>query len=307
MSEELINVSLDNIGAELAADGAEGGALVPLPPLEEEEVTMDVTHLEDAAGPVGEGGWPEELTAPATHEVYMELEGGEESEPQVQMEEAPDEAPEHKPPARIVPAKSAWMLYTHDMRPIIKAEQPGLKMTEQMKVISERWKALTDEERKPYEELAAKDKERFNREKSQASKQPAKAPRAVAMDVQGRVVGEEMVFPLARIRRSMKLDPEVKNVGKDPAMIVAKATELFLEVLAEQSAHILSATGKGRKTLKADDVASGMRRKQSLAFLRPDFPLTHTRKTPVAPKARAAAAESAPAGRDITSFFGRSN
>ena len=45
------------------------------------------------------------------------------------------------------------------------------------------------------------------------------------MEVPGpRELSSEMIFPLARIRRTMKLDPEVKNVTKDATLLMAKAT-----------------------------------------------------------------------------------
>lgn len=40
-----------------------------------------------------------------------------------------------------------------------------LKMTEQIKAISEKWKALPDEERQPYLDRAATDKQRYLAEK----------------------------------------------------------------------------------------------------------------------------------------------
>lgn len=43
----------------------------------------------------------------------------------------------------------------------MKKEHPELSMCQQSKKISEEWKALTDDDKKKYEELAAKDKERY--------------------------------------------------------------------------------------------------------------------------------------------------
>ncbi len=89
------------------------------------------------------------------------------------------------------------MLYSMDMRDVMKREQPResrrrretqrmrghkrtsaadrinqttpphavLKMTEQIKAISERWKALDEEARRPYLEKAAADKQRYLKEK----------------------------------------------------------------------------------------------------------------------------------------------
>ena len=52
------------------------------------------------------------------------------------------------------------------MRERVKEENPDLKVTEIAKVIGAKWKALTDEEKKKYNDMAEKDKERYEAEKS---------------------------------------------------------------------------------------------------------------------------------------------
>lgn len=46
----------------------------------------------------------------------------------------------------------------------MKADNPNLGLTEMGKVIGSRWKELSDEDKKPYFESAAKDRERAARE-----------------------------------------------------------------------------------------------------------------------------------------------
>ncbi|TFJ84584.1 hypothetical protein NSK_004049 [Nannochloropsis salina CCMP1776] len=177
--------------------------------------------------------------------------------------------------AKPVPAKSAWMLFTAEARELLKKEQPSLRVTEQVKIMSEQWKTLDDEARRPFLERAANDKERYQEEKlrwegNQAAKAVPKGGKELRKDVEaGRRLADEMLFPLARIRKIMKLDPEVKTVSKEAALLVGKATELFLDMIGEES-H--KASGR-RRTLKSDDVAVAMRRQGKFAFLRPDFPM----------------------------------
>lgn len=96
--------------------------------------------------------------------------------------------------------------------------------------MSEQWKTLDDEARRPFLERAANDKERYQEEKlrwegNQAAKAVPKGGKELRKDVEaGRGLADEMLFPLARIRKIMKLDPEVKTVSKEAALLVGKAT-----------------------------------------------------------------------------------
>jgi hypothetical protein len=58
-------------------------------------------------------------------------------------------------------------LATHPppLSPVFLRTTAVLKMTEQIKAISEKWKALGDAERQPYLERAALDKQRYLAEK----------------------------------------------------------------------------------------------------------------------------------------------
>jgi len=59
---------------------------------------------------------------------------------------------------------SAFMLYSVKMRPIIKEEKPGISFGELGKLVGERWRALSSEEKSEFEAIAKKDKERYNNE-----------------------------------------------------------------------------------------------------------------------------------------------
>lgn len=57
-------------------------------------------------------------------------------------------------------------------------------------------------------------------------------------------------LPLARVRRLMKRDGEVKAVSKDAAVCAAKAAELFISLLASSTLQQSAAMGKKKaKTL----------------------------------------------------------
>ncbi|MGK3737748.1 MAG: structure-specific recognition protein 1 [Bacillariaceae sp.] len=59
---------------------------------------------------------------------------------------------------------TAFMFYGSAMRPIIKKDQPEIKFTEMGKLIGEKWRAITSEEKEKYEAQASKDKERATKE-----------------------------------------------------------------------------------------------------------------------------------------------
>ena len=81
----------------------------------------------------------------------------------------------------------------------------------------------------------------------------------------GRRAPRSSAFPLARVKRIMKLDKEVKNMQVDASKCVAKCAELFIESLVEGSFRSMRANK--RKTIKYGDVEHHVLRKQRLEFL----------------------------------------
>ena len=63
---------------------------------------------------------------------------------------------------------SAYFYYCNDRRESLKKDEPGLSMTDSTKKMSEEWKNLDAKKKKKFEDLAAKDKERYEREKAEA-------------------------------------------------------------------------------------------------------------------------------------------
>jgi len=62
-------------------------------------------------------------------------------------------------------ALSAYMFFSQDWRERVKAENPEAGFGEIGKLLGARWKELSDEEKKPYIEQAARDKSRAEQEK----------------------------------------------------------------------------------------------------------------------------------------------
>jgi high mobility group protein B2 len=83
-----------------------------------------------------------------------------------------------KDPAAPKRASGAYVFFTNEMRPKVLVEFPGIKFVELGKVLGERWRALTPQQKKRYEEMAAEDKVRFQMEMQQytANQAAAAAP-----------------------------------------------------------------------------------------------------------------------------------
>jgi structure-specific recognition protein 1 len=65
--------------------------------------------------------------------------------------------------------KSAYIYFSMEKGEAMRKENPTLKMTDTSKVVSEMWKALSAEAKKPFEDKAAADKARYTREKGGAA------------------------------------------------------------------------------------------------------------------------------------------
>jgi hypothetical protein len=61
-------------------------------------------------------------------------------------------------------AAGAYVFFANEMRPKLQEENPGVKFVEIGRILGEKWRALTDEERAPYDKLSMEDKARYRRE-----------------------------------------------------------------------------------------------------------------------------------------------
>lgn len=68
---------------------------------------------------------------------------------------------------------SAFMFYSNDVRATVKAERPDLTFLNIASEIGARWKQLNDKQKKKYEAMALKDKQRYENEKEGYTPDPA--------------------------------------------------------------------------------------------------------------------------------------
>lgn len=71
-------------------------------------------------------------------------------------------APDPNAPKR---GLSAYMFFANEQRENVREENPGITFGQVGKLLGERWKALNDKQRTPYEAKAAADKKRYEDEK----------------------------------------------------------------------------------------------------------------------------------------------
>lgn len=65
-------------------------------------------------------------------------------------------------------------------------------------------------------------------------------------------------FPNGRVKKIMKLDPDIKKVNSEALFLISCSTQLFLRFLAERSAEV--ATEKKRKIVKLEHIRAAVKR-----------------------------------------------
>ncbi|KIX03352.1 non-histone chromosomal protein 6 [Rhinocladiella mackenziei CBS 650.93] len=61
---------------------------------------------------------------------------------------------------------SAYMFFANEQREAVREENPGISFGQVGKVLGDKWKALSEKQREPYEKKAAADKKRYEDEKA---------------------------------------------------------------------------------------------------------------------------------------------
>jgi histone H3/H4 len=145
-----------------------------------------------------------------------------------------------------------------------------------LKVVGQKWAAISDEEKETFREMAAKEREQvatLTEERNKAIREAGLDPIDFDDDKDGKDGSKDaasgLVFPVARIRRIAKLDPEVKNLSKEAIHLVVKAAELFTAQLGQETTGV--ARIQNRRTLLPQDVAHVCRHVSAFTFLKDDI------------------------------------
>ena len=176
---------------------------------------------------------------------------------------------------------AAYLVFAGEMREPAKAElvalgdeKPG--MGDIAKRVGEKWKLLSEDEKAAYKTKA----ETINAENEREYAAKVASGEIVEGGEDDKDDAEpDLSLPLARVKRIMRLDKEVKNTAVDACRLISRATELFVESLVEGAYQTMKR--QKRKTVKHGDVEHHVLRKARLEFLHdhgtPNALLFHTR------------------------------
>jgi DNA-directed RNA polymerase I subunit RPA43 len=170
------------------------------------------------------------------------------------------------------------------------------------------WGAMTDEEKGFYQQKAAEERERVAKE--------LEAWKAAGgqIEVEGSGGGirdpNALVFPIARIRKICKLDPEVRGMSKEAIMLITKCAELATAKLGVETVRV--AKLQNRRKLLPDDVANVCAHREQFFFLKDDVKDLirsqnddhQTGKQGTTKKSDAARDAAAAGSKPLTSYFG---
>ncbi|TYZ59482.1 hypothetical protein PybrP1_007094 [[Pythium] brassicae (nom. inval.)] len=197
-------------------------------------------------------------------------------------------------------ALSSYMIFCNDRRKEVADANPGLRIGEIQKLISVQWKALSEQEREHYVQLAAKDKERYAQE---VAANPAAAADAEDDGEDAPAPSSACVYQLGRVRKVVQTDPDAGRINRDALIAIAKATELFVQFLGTKGYE--NALFENRRQIKASDITRSIQSIGALDWLREDFPdvkpasASQAKATAAKDKAGAAAAKALPSGLDF--------
>ena len=170
-----------------------------------------------------------------------------------------------QPPKR---PTTAYFLFMDEQRPSVKEENPDAKIGELAKIIGAKWKELDEESKVVYVEQANKAKEAYLKQLALFKKHN---PNALQDSESKKKSGDELelTFPLARIRKIARLDPEVNGISKEAATLLTYAAELFTEKMG-QEAFSMAQIQKRRKLI-LQDVVDVTSMKDKFHFLKEDM------------------------------------
>jgi DNA-directed RNA polymerase I subunit RPA43 len=193
-------------------------------------------------------------------------------------------------------ARTAYFVFAEERRPEVQSKYPGEGVAAYAKILGQLWSNLSTEEKQTYHEKAAAERKELLLKQPSVENDPSSS--------------SLLVLPLAKIKKIIKLDPEIKNISKEAVECIAKCAELFTIKLGKDTLSM--AQIQNRRTILPQDVVEVCSTKDCYMFVREDLrdlakeqkqlkqnPQANIRKT------KNTATNSTASTKPITSFFVR--
>lgn len=184
---------------------------------------------------------------------------------------------DHQQQRPVKRARTAYFIFAEEKRPEIQKQHPGEGVAVVARAIGALWGNLTESEKKPYQEKAAAEREQvklaveaWKAAGGTVSDALISGPTSASTDDNNH---NDLIFPVARIRKICKLDPEVRGLSKEALLLLTKASELALIKLSREC--VKTAAIQNRRKLLASDVASVSSTREQFLFLQPDIQDLH--------------------------------
>jgi hypothetical protein len=141
----------------------------------------------------------------------------------VKAQERKTESKKAKDPNAPKKPKSAYMIFCQENRDKIKAKNEGIATTEIMKKLGDEWRAIKDNEKKvkPYVALAAKEKEKYNKEMENYTPPPGFAKKKAQ---------KQKKAPTSYILFCKDIRPTLKEEGFAPKDILKESGRKWTEL-----------------------------------------------------------------------------
>ena len=203
------------------------------------------------------------------------------------MEPAPSSPPEEKmrkialknAAGRTTRPPSSFIVYSTKRRSELDA---SLSFKEKAQLISGEYRTLTDEAKAELDAKCALDRTAYEARLATAVEEEMEIlrndPSALmsnatkVSDIKFAEIkhGDGITLPLAKVKRIIKMNPEVKNCGKEASMLITKATELFTAYIGLKGANMCAL--RGAKTIQEKDFIHLVHTTDMCEFLREDYP-----------------------------------
>mmetsp|Transcript_16855 Transcript_16855/g.32102 ORF Transcript_16855/g.32102 Transcript_16855/m.32102 type:complete len:339 (-) Transcript_16855:113-1129(-) len=183
--------------------------------------------------------------------------------------ETADEEP--LPTLPLKKARTAYFIFADEKREELKQLHKGEGVAAIARATGQLWSVLPPNLRENYETQAAEERLRLSRDIQRLKDAGLWPEHSDAHNTGGGDGAEDdaLIFPMARIRKICKLDPEVRGISKESALLITKATELFCVKLGKECVNM--AQMQNRRKLLPEDVVEVCSMKERFLFLKDDL------------------------------------